>query len=125
MKETYKNKMAHIATIVADYYSVDYYKIFTKSRREELVTVRQVTMYISRTALKYPHKQLGDFFNRDHATSVHACKTIANLLETSKDVRKDFSEIRLKLLHSGLEVREYVMPKERKYCFRTTYGIAS
>lgn len=57
--------------------------IKSKSRKRNIVEVRQLCMYFIYKA-GYTLKQTGLFFKKDHATVIHACKTINNLFETNK-----------------------------------------
>lgn len=83
---------------VADYYGVDKESINTRSRKREVVLVRQVAMYFSKKYLDLSTSKIGQHIgNRDHATVLHACKTITNLAETDKQFRNELNEIDLSL----------------------------
>lgn len=83
---------------VADYYGVEEASINTRSRKREVVLVRQVAMYLSKKHLDMSTSKIGQYIgNRDHATVLHACKTIANLAETDKQFRSELNEIDLSL----------------------------
>ena len=83
---------------VADYYGVEAESINTRSRKREVVLVRQVAMYLSKKYLDISTSKIGQYVgNRDHATVLHACKTIANLAETDKQFRHELNEIDLLL----------------------------
>ena len=83
---------------VADYYGVEVESINTRSRKREVVLVRQVAMYMSKKYLDISTSKIGQYIgNRDHATVVHACKAIANLAETDKQFRNELNEIDLML----------------------------
>ena len=83
---------------VADYYGVEVASINTRSRKREVVLVRQVAMYLSKKHLDMSTSKIGQYIgNRDHATVLHACKTIANLAETDKQFRSELNEIDLSL----------------------------
>jgi len=63
------------------------------ARRREYVTARMISMTLS---MKYSHKSLAyvgrEHGGYDHATVLHACKTIQNLLDTKDiEVTKDYS----------------------------------
>lgn len=83
---------------VADYYGVEVESINTRSRKREVVLVRQVAMYMSKKYLDISTSKIGQYIgNRDHATVVHACKAITNLAETDKQFRNELNEIDLML----------------------------
>ena len=83
-----------IIKTVADYYNVEVDSVNTKSRKREIVLVRQTAMYLAKKHLDLSTSKIGyQIGRRDHATVLHACKTIANLLETDKHYRGELSEI--------------------------------
>ncbi|MBP8994285.1 MAG: hypothetical protein KBG30_10835 [Bacteroidales bacterium] len=70
-----------------------------KKRKREHVICRQVSMKILNEDLKYSTTQAGLPFGKDHATVLHAKKTINNLMETDKKFRYDYQ-----ILHSRIDV---------------------
>lgn len=83
---------------VSEYYGVEVESINTRSRKREVVLVRQVAMYLSKKYLDMSTSKIGQYIGkRDHATVLHACKTIANLAETDKQFRNELNEIDLSL----------------------------
>lgn len=87
-----------IQEAVCEYYNLDVKDIQTKSRKREVAQARQVAMYLAR---KYTKKSLAvigsEIGNRDHATVLHACKTVENLIETDKTIRQSLDTIESKL----------------------------
>ncbi|MBR7134161.1 MAG: chromosomal replication initiator protein DnaA, partial [Bacteroidaceae bacterium] len=70
---------------VSDFYGVEPNSINTRSRKREVVQVRQVAMFLAKKYLDMSTSKIGQYIgNRDHATVLHACKTITNLAETDK-----------------------------------------
>lgn len=87
-----------IISKVSSYYGVEVESINTRSRKREVVLVRQVAMFLSKKYLDMSTAKIGKYIgNRDHATVVHACKTITNLAETDKQFRNELNEIDLSL----------------------------
>ncbi|MBR2638591.1 MAG: chromosomal replication initiator protein DnaA [Bacteroidaceae bacterium] len=83
---------------VTDYYNVDINSIATRSRKREVVLVRQVSMYLAKKYLDLSTSKIGQYVGgRDHATVLHACKTITNLAETDKQFRYELNQIELSL----------------------------
>ncbi|MBQ2786667.1 MAG: chromosomal replication initiator protein DnaA [Bacteroidaceae bacterium] len=83
---------------VADFYGVESSSINTRSRKREIVLVRQVAMYLAKKYLDLSTSKIGQRIgNRDHATVLHACKTITNLAETDKQFRHELSQIEISL----------------------------
>ena len=98
---TYEQKTITIDNIiktVSDYYGVEVSAINTRSRKREVVLVRQVAMFFAKKYLDMSTSKIGQYVgNRDHATVLHACKTITNLADTDKQFRNELNEIDLSL----------------------------
>jgi chromosomal replication initiator protein len=88
-----------IIKTVSSYYGVEVSAINTRSRKREVVLVRQVAMYLAKKHLDMSTSKIGKYIgDRDHATVLHACKTISNLAETDKQFRTELEEIDNSLL---------------------------
>lgn len=98
---TYEKKSITIDDIiktVSSYYGVEVSAINTRSRKREVVLVRQVSMFLAKKYLDMSTSKIGQYIgNRDHATVLHACKTVANLADTDKQFRNELNEIDLAL----------------------------
>lgn len=87
-----------IIKTVSDFYGVEVSTINTRSRKREVVLVRQAAMYLAKKYLDLSTAKIGLYIgNRDHATVLHACKTVTNLCETDKQFRGELSQIELQL----------------------------
>lgn len=90
-----------IIKTVSDYYGVEVNAINTRSRKREVVLVRQVAMFLAKKYLDLSTAKIGQYVGkRDHATVLHACKTVANLADTDKQFRNELNEIDLALQNS-------------------------
>ncbi|PKP52300.1 MAG: chromosomal replication initiator protein DnaA [Bacteroidetes bacterium HGW-Bacteroidetes-1] len=88
-----------IQKIVCDYFGLPVDQLNTKTRKREIVQARQVAMYFSKKHTKSSLATIGlQCGNKDHATVLHACKTIANLIETDKQFRSNVFEIDKKII---------------------------
>ena len=87
-----------IQNIVCDHFNLSIDTLLSKSRKREIVQARQITMYLSkyytRESLQNIGRKIGD---RDHATVLHACKTVSNLMDTDKVFNAGLKELELKL----------------------------
>ncbi|MBE6301512.1 MAG: chromosomal replication initiator protein DnaA [Parabacteroides distasonis] len=83
-----------IMDIVCKYYNLEQSVIQTNSRKREIVQARQITMFLAKnyteSSLSYIGKIVG---KRDHATVLHACKTVKDQIETNKSFRSSVEEI--------------------------------
>ncbi len=79
----------YIQKAVCDYFQMDLETLLSKTRRRHIVQARQLAMFFAKkytkTSLASIGSQIGD---RDHATVLHACKTVDNLYTTDKQFRK-------------------------------------
>ncbi len=62
-----------------------------KCRKREWVEARDIVFYILVRSCKWKTARTGMVYGKDHATVLHALKTIDNLLETDKEFRKKVS----------------------------------
>jgi len=75
-------------------------QINTKTRKREIVQARQLAMYFSKKHTKSSLATIGlHCGNKDHATVLHACKTVTNLIETDKQFKGFVNEIDKKIQH--------------------------
>jgi len=51
-------------------------RIFTRSRKSSVARARQIAMYLCRRVCGMSFPRVGMFFERHHATVVHACTTV-------------------------------------------------
>ena len=83
-----------IIKTVSDYYGIECNAINTRSRKREVVLVRQGAMYRAKKHLDMSTSTIGKYIgDRDHATVLHACKTVANLADTDKQFKVELEEI--------------------------------
>lgn len=99
IKNTKKNiSIDYIQKIVCNYFNVPVELIHSKTRKREIVQARQVAMFFSKQLTKSSLTTIGaQIGGKDHATVLHACKTINNLLETDKKFKGQIDEIENKL----------------------------
>ncbi|RIH63477.1 chromosomal replication initiator protein DnaA [Mariniphaga sediminis] len=88
----------YISKVVCDYFNMPVESLQTKTRKREIVQARQITMYFSKSLTKYSLASIGaQIGNKDHATVLHACKTVNNLKDTDKNFRQYVEDIEKKL----------------------------
>lgn len=92
------NTIEKIRDIVCEYFSLSVDAISTRSRKREVVQARQIAMYLSKQYTKNSLSSIGVVIGRrDHATVLHACKIVNDLMETDKAFRTCVKEIEAKL----------------------------
>ncbi len=83
-----------IQEIVCKYYNLEQAVIQTNSRKREIVQARQVTMFLAKKYTDSSFSHIGKIVGkRDHATVLHACKTIKDQIETNRTFRSSVEEI--------------------------------
>ncbi|MBU1370664.1 MAG: chromosomal replication initiator protein DnaA, partial [Bacteroidetes bacterium] len=87
-----------IQKVVCDFFGLPVDQINTKTRKREIVQARQLAMYFSKKHTKSSLATIGlHCGNKDHATVLHACKTVSNLIETDKRFQTYVKEIDKKI----------------------------
>jgi len=88
----------YIQKVVCNYFNIPIEQIQSKTRKREIVQARQVAMFFSKSLTKASLATIGtQIGGKDHATVLHACKTVNNLIETDKRFRIQIDEIEKKL----------------------------
>ena len=88
----------YIQKVVCDYFNLPLEAINSKTRKREIVQARQLAMFFSKKHTKNSLATIGlHCGNKDHATVLHACRTVNNLVETDKRFRVYVEEIDKKL----------------------------
>lgn len=83
-----------IQDTVSNFFNVKKELIQSASRKREIVQARQVTMYFIKKHTELSLSQIGiQVGNRNHATVLHACNTVRDLIEVDKGFRSDITEI--------------------------------
>ena len=84
----------NIISKVCAHYDLDESVIHTKSRKREIVQIRQIAMYLAKKHTEISASKIGMLIgNRNHATVLHACKTVKDLIEINKSFKSDIEEI--------------------------------
>ncbi|WP_243349041.1 chromosomal replication initiator protein DnaA [Parabacteroides sp. FAFU027] len=83
---------------VCEYFSLDQKMVNSKSRKREYAQARQISMYLAKKHTDQSFSRIGELIGKkDHATVLHACKTIKNLIEIDKNLRSQIDEIEKEL----------------------------
>jgi chromosomal replication initiator protein len=88
----------YIQKVVCDYFNIPIEALNSKTRKREIVQARQMSMFLSKKHTKASLSTIGLFCgNKDHATVLHACRAITNLIETDKQFKSHLDEIDKKI----------------------------
>jgi len=104
MIEKYVKNTSHEVTLdyiqktIADYFNISVDNLLSKSRKREVVQARQIAMFFSKKLTKQSLASIGlHTGNKDHATVLHACRTVNDLMETDKEFKTYIQEIDKKI----------------------------
>ncbi|RPG60699.1 MAG: chromosomal replication initiator protein DnaA [Flavobacteriales bacterium TMED191] len=87
----------YIQKVVCDYFDLSIDTLKSKTRKRNIVQARQLAMYFSKQLTKSSLANIGARCGgKDHATVLHACKTVNNLVDTDKDFRQYVQELEKK-----------------------------
>lgn len=88
----------YIQKVVCDYFDLPIEVLKSKTRKREVVQARQISMYFSKKMTKSSLASIGaNCGGKDHATVLHACRTVENLYETDKKFKIYVEELEKKL----------------------------
>lgn len=88
----------YIQKVVCDYFDLPIELMKSKTRKREVVQARQIAMYFAKNYTKSSLATIGAHCGgKDHATVLHACKTVNNLMETDKRFKSYIEELEKKI----------------------------
>lgn len=83
-----------IISKVCEHYKIEETAIHTKTRKREIVQVRQVAMFLAKKHTENSASKIGQLIGkRDHATVLHACNVVKDQLEVDKNFKAEIEEI--------------------------------
>ena len=98
LQETKPITIETIISKVCEHYNFDESVIHSKTRKREVVQVRQIAMYLAKKHTEISASKIGMLIgNRDHATVLHACKIVKDLIEVNKPFKSELEEIEASL----------------------------
>lgn len=104
-----RDEVDDIRDVVFCYFNIPVDDSQNKIRKRELVQARQVSMFFAKALTKKSLAHIGyKIGGKDHATVLHACKTINNLMDTEPKFRHQMEEI-------GVRVSKYTSAGEELY----------
>ena len=79
---------------VCRHYGVTADDVFSKSRKREYVTVRQVSMFLAQKYTRMPAARIGKLIGgRDHSTVIHSCSQVEMRLKLDRNFYDEVSSI--------------------------------
>ncbi len=88
----------YIQKVVCDYFDLPIDMLKSKTRKREVVQARQIAMFFAKQMTKSSLANIGmQCGGKDHATVLHACKTVNNLMDTDKRFRGYIDDLKKKI----------------------------
>lgn len=85
-----------IAQVVSEHFNIDPDLIYSKTRKREIADARQIVMYLAKKHTKLSSTAIGTKLSRDHATVLHAEKTVSQRASVDKQFQSVLAEIESK-----------------------------
>ncbi len=84
-----------IIKIIAGFYSIDPEKIYEKTRKKEIVYIRQITMYILREFFNVSYPAIGkEIGGRDHTTVIHSYEKVLERLKEDPSLMQEIEQLK-------------------------------
>jgi chromosomal replication initiator protein len=88
----------YIQKVVCDYFDLPIEMLKSKTRKRQVVQARQIAMYFAKNMTKSSLSNIGAHCGgKDHATVLHACRTVNNLIDTDKKFKASVMELQKKI----------------------------
>ena len=79
---------------VCDYFNITRDQLLSKTRKRQIVQARQIAMYLSRNLMNCSLSTIGaEIGGKDHATVLHACTTVGDLMTIDKTFKQYVNDI--------------------------------
>lgn len=79
---------------VCEYFNITKETLLSQSRKRQIVQARQIAMYLSRNLINCSLSTIGaEIGGKDHATVLHACSTVSDLIETDRVFKQYVNDI--------------------------------
>ena len=83
-----------ILETVCNHFGVSQQNVFSKSRKRQLVQVRQISMYLAQKYTKMPASRIGQLIGgRDHSTVLHSCTAVEQRMKVDSSFKDELNSI--------------------------------
>jgi chromosomal replication initiator protein len=100
--QEFYRKITHKKVIqtVVEHYGLKEGDVFKKLRKKEYVEIRGIVVYLLRELCQYSYSHIGEIFNKDHTTVLHAYQKIVEKIEKYPEFSREIEIIRSKILQN-------------------------
>lgn len=88
-----------IKKAVADFYKIDLEDLSKATRSRAIARPRQIAMYLCKNHTSESLPKIGEKFEKNHATVIHALKVIEKLMNENQQILQDVKSIEEKILN--------------------------
>ncbi len=86
--------ISNIQKTVGEYFKIRIADMQSKERTRSIARPRQMAMALTKELTAHSLPEIGEAFGgRDHTTVIHACRKIAELLQTDNQAREDYTNL--------------------------------
>ncbi len=83
-----------VQNIVCEYFNITRDLLHSPSRKRQIVQARQIAMYLCRNHINCSLSTIGaEIGGKDHATVLHACSTVNDLMDTDRSFRQYVNDL--------------------------------
>ena len=84
-----------VQKVVCEYFNISRDELLSKTRKRNIVQARQIAMYMSRNLISNCSLSTigAEIGGKDHATVLHACTTVSDLMSTDKTFKQYVTDI--------------------------------
>ncbi|MCR5323472.1 MAG: chromosomal replication initiator protein DnaA [Lachnospiraceae bacterium] len=86
-----------VIAVVAEHFNINTDEIMSRKRNSRVVIPRHIAMYIIRKYNNISQTEIGNIFNRDHASVINALNNVEAELSTNRDFKANYENILKKL----------------------------
>jgi chromosomal replication initiator protein len=87
--------LEEIIKMISGFYSIDPEQIYDKTRKKEIVYVRQIVMYILREYFNISYPSIGkEIGGRDHTTVMHSYEKVSELIKEDPNLLKEIEQLK-------------------------------
>ena len=90
--------MREIADAVCETYNISIDSLMERNRQKEVAKARQICMYLAKKMTKLSNMEIGQFYNRTHATVIHAVDSLDDELQTNVQLGQELTRIQQSLI---------------------------
>ena len=89
-----------VQSAVCDYFDISFEDLVSKSRKRQIVQARQISMYLCRSLISNCSLSAigAETGGKDHATVLHSCNVVSDLMLTDRVFKKNVSDLEARLL---------------------------